>query len=129
MLGARAKRFRLCLEGHGLLDDAALLLADELAALIERRNTLAHGHLHWQPASAPVVPLSQSRHPDLAMVWILTDRGRGTSEKVSMAGLREDLHRAAALFMSLLRFAEHLIELAPRPTRFSGGVYLGRPTP
>lgn len=129
MFGARAQRFRSSLDDDGLLDDTASALADELDAVIARRNTIAHGFLHWQPVAAPVVPIRELLDRDLEMAWILTDRRRGTSEQVSMAGLREDLRRAAGLFMALLRFAEHFVERAPRPSTFPGGVYLGRPTP
>jgi hypothetical protein len=118
----------------GLIDRRATQLLDECRAVGERRNTLAHGTISPRLFNAAqpdlvVVPVDEIGGASLAIEWILTDRRTGARERVSMTRLRQDLENAHGLVGDLLNYAEELVERAPRPKHFQGGVLLGASTP
>jgi hypothetical protein len=61
------------------------------------------------------------------MEWVMADRHSRTSERISMVGLRSDLHAAIGAFAAMLAYAESFVERAPRPINFCGRTYLGPP--
>jgi len=125
MIGARLDRFERGLIEHGLLDDQARARLDDLRAVVRRRNQLAHGTLQCRPTR--IVPIKDLAHQDIDLEWVLEDRRARQSERVSMAGLRDDLADAIGTFAAMLAYAETFVELAPAPVHFHSGAYLSAP--
>jgi len=123
-LGRRISQFEAALEAHGLVTPEARAVVRDLRAVASRRNQLAHGTIERRMTR--VVPIAELSHADLEVEWVLLDR-RGDQERLSMAGLREDVYMAAGAFSALLAYAEWFVEIAPRPQFFSGGRYLPNP--
>jgi hypothetical protein len=63
------------------------------------------------------------------MEWVMKSRRSKAVERITMSRLRQDLHDAIGCFRRMLLYAERLVEVAPWPTNFRGGRYLGEPTP
>lgn len=122
-LGPRLDRLERALTAARLLDTDAVERLAGLRAVATRRNQLAHGTTYWRPLQ--VVPIRELGRRTIQLEWILVDRRTRESERVSMAGLREDLQIAIGTFEEMLAFGERIVERAPRPAHFEGGVFLG----
>ncbi len=122
-IGPRIDRLDRLLSQVGLRQDAAAMLQD-LRDVVARRNTLAHGTIHCRPAE-PVQPGSWLA--GLQIEWVITSRRWRSFERISMAGLRQDLYDAIGSFSSMLQYAERFVETAPPPRNFGGGRFLGTP--
>ncbi|MEM8925997.1 MAG: hypothetical protein AAGD35_21030 [Actinomycetota bacterium] len=130
MIGSRITQLEHGLDRVGLLGPEAEAVLAELRAVVERRNQLAHGQIVSKIVGFPEsAGRLISADADVEVEWVLLDRRRRTSERLSMTGLREDLEAATAAFMATLGFAEWFVERAPWPEYFQGGAYLGVPTP
>lgn len=123
-IGPRLDQLGRLLISGGLLDDHAHTLLTDLRAIVDRRNELAHGTLHWQPVGNPK-PLRDLT--DIELEWVIRSRRSHSVRRITMSGLRQNLYEAIAAFSSMLQFAEALVEVAPRPRHFRGGRYLGSP--
>ena len=124
--GLRLGSFEQLLRDNQLLDNKASRTIADLRAIVATRNRLAHGTIYRRPTR--VAPIRELATFTVDVEWVLVDRRRGDTERVSMAGLRRTLHEAQGCFMALLAFAETFVEAAPTPTHFPGGWYLGSPT-
>ena len=111
----------------GLLDRQVIEQIEELRAVARRRNQLAHGTIHLRPLR--IVPIEALGRQDVEVEWVLVDRRSRESERISMAGLRQDLYDAIGAFTAMLAYAECFVEKAPRPFHFADGAYLAAPTP
>jgi hypothetical protein len=121
-IGPRLKLLEGLLSGAGLLDDNAVAVLGAARQVVARRNELAHGTIHWRPVE-PVKPGSWL--DEMELEWVITSRHSRTFKRITMAGLRQDLHEAISCFSSMLQYAEWFVETAPPPRNFSGGQYLG----
>lgn len=111
-----------------MLDAVAKGLIRDLQSVVNRRNQLAHGKLYCQVVGFPI-PAAELIAENLEVEWLLIDRRRQTSERISMLGLGRDLEEAAGMFSATPSFAAYFVERAPSPVNFRGGSYLGVPTP
>lgn len=125
--GSRIALLREWLTQCGLIDDETKRLLNDLDAVCKRRNQLAHGRIECWPTK--IVPIRELPTTDIEIAWHLIDRRAQVTERISMAGLREDVHEAQGCFMSLLKYGERFVEIAPHPTHFRDGQYLASPTP
>lgn len=116
MLEARLLKARL-------LDEEASHQMAGLRAAVARRNRLAHGTIHCRPTRA--VPINDLSRVELEIEWVLVDRRSRAVERISMAGLRQDLDDAIGAFSALLAYAEVFVERVPEPVNFVDGIYLG----
>jgi hypothetical protein len=125
-IGPRLNRLEKLLRRAGLRNRHVAELFNEIRSVIARRNELAHGTIHRRPVE-PVVPGSWV--DGIPLEWIITSRRSKTMERLTMSRLRQDLYDAIGCFSAMLEYAERFVEIAPRPTTFRGGRYLGAPTP
>ena len=125
-IGPRLDMLESRLRHAGLLDPQVIERIEELRAVARRRNQLAHGTIHLRPLR--IVPVEALGRRDVEVEWVLVDRRSRESERISMAGLRQDLEDAIGAFTALLAYAERFVEKAPRPSHFADGAYLAAPT-
>lgn len=123
-LGPRITRLEDLLRECNLLDDAAAERIADLRNVTARRNELAHGTIHWRPASKPI---KRALGFDVDMEWVIWSRRSHQTQRLTMAGLRADLDEAIGAFTATLSWAEALVEQAPRPAHFTTGSYISRP--
>lgn len=124
-IGPRLDRFESLARTASILDVEAEEILAELRRIVWRRNTLAHGTISWRPVG-PVRPGSWVH--DIELEWVLSDRRSGATERITMAGLRQDVHDAIGAFTGLLAYAEKFVRVSARPRNFGGGLYLAVPT-
>jgi len=126
-IGPRLAMLERHLRLAGLLDDEAVDCLAAARTTVDRRNRLAHGTVKRRPTR--VVPIS---------TWLmLILRSNGYSSIAGpmrrsgsrLARLRQDVYDAIGAFSGLLAYAESFVERAPTPRHFTGGHYLGAPTP
>jgi hypothetical protein len=125
-IGPRLNRLEKLLLRAGLRDRHVADLLNEIRRVVTRRNVLAHGTIHRRPVE-PVEPGSWI--DGIPLEWIITSRRSKTVERLTMSRLRQDLYDAIGCFSEMLQYAERFVEIAPWPTTFRGGRYLGAPTP
>ena len=125
-IGPRVDRLEKLLARANVLDSTAVAALDTIRQVVARRNEMAHGTIHCRPVE-PVEPGSWI--DGIPLEWILISRRTRTEERITMAGLRQDVNAAISAMSSMLRYAERFVEVAPRPRNHGGGRYLGAPTP
>jgi hypothetical protein len=125
-IGPRLDRFESLARTAGILDVEAEEILAELRRIVSRRNKLAHGTISCRPVG-PVRPGSWVH--DIELEWVLADRRSAATERITMAGLRQDVHDAIGAFTGLLAYAERFVRLAAAPRNFGGGLYLAVPAP
>lgn len=125
-IGPRVDRLERRLAKASILGAEAIAALAHVRRVVDRRNELAHGTIQVRPVGGSIVlPLPG----DLVIEWVITSRRSRTIERITMAGLRQDLDDSIACFSSLLRYAERFVESAPAPRNYCGGRYLTTPTP
>lgn len=125
-IGPRLDRLDNLLAGAGILDANAVAVLGAIRQVVARRNELAHGTIHCRP----VEPVHLGSWLDgIELEWVITSRRSRTFKRITMTGLRQDLHDAIGCFSSVLQYAEWFVESAPAPRNFDGGRYLGSPSP
>ena len=125
-IGPRLDRFESLARAASILDVEAEEMLAELRRIVWRRNKLAHGTMSWRPVG-PVRPGSWVH--DIELEWVLSDRRSGATERITMAGLRQDVYDAIGAFTGLLAYAERFVRVVAAPQNFGGGRYLAVPTP
>lgn len=123
-IGPRLDQLERLLSSGSLLDQHAEALFTDLRAIVNRRNELAHGTLHWQAVGGP---RPMRNRTDIELEWVIRSRRSRSARRITMAGLRQDLYEAIGAFSSMLQFAEALVETARPPRHFRGRTYLGGP--
>lgn len=113
-IGPRIKMLKKILGDRALLDETASRLLSDLRSVVNRRNELAHGTLYLQPVQ---FVLGQ-REVDLE--WKMRSRRYRSSRRITMSELRNDLYKAIGCFTELLKWSDHLLQLAPHPRHFRG---------
>jgi hypothetical protein len=122
----RVDRLEKLLTRAKTLDSAAVAALEKVRHAVARRNELAHGTIHCRPVE-PVEPGSWI--DGIPLEWNLVSRWARTEQRITMAGLRQDVNAAISAMSSMLLYAERFVEVAPRPRNYGGGEYLGAPTP
>jgi hypothetical protein len=125
-LGPRVSRLKKLLRRAKLLDATAVAALGAIRDALDRRNELAHGTIHCRPVE-PVEPGSWI--DGIPREWIIISRRTRNVQRITMAGLRQDVNAAISAMSSMLLYAERFVEVAPRPRNYGGGRYLGAPTP
>lgn len=97
-----------------LLDETASRLLSDLRSVVDRRNELAHGTLYLKPLQ---FVLGQR---DVDLGWKIRSRRDLSSRRITMSELRNDLYEAIGCFTELLKWSDHLLQLAPHPRHFRG---------
>jgi hypothetical protein len=123
-IGVRLDDLESLLASADLLDSDAVDVLEMLRRVVHRRNQLAHGTIYCR---RPVT--FGSWRDGIELEWVLADRRSGATERLTMAGLREDVYAAIGAFTGLLAYAERFVQVAPAPRNFPGGRYLATPTP
>lgn len=126
-IGPRLAQLSSKLRRAGLLDRLAEERLVDLRTIVRRRNQLAHGTIYCRPVR--MVPIKELGRQPIEVEWLLVDRRSRESERITMTGLRGDLHAAIGAFSAMLAYSEVFVERAPRPINFAGRTYLGAPTP
>ncbi|MCZ7525597.1 MAG: hypothetical protein M5U14_03930 [Acidimicrobiia bacterium] len=124
-IGPRLDRLESIARTAGILDVEAEGILAELRRVVRRRNNLAHGTISCRPVR-PVQPGSWIH--TIEFEWVLSDRRSGATERITMAGLRQDVCDAIGAFTGLLAYAEKFVRVAAAPRNFAGGMYLAAPT-
>lgn len=124
-IGPRLDRFEVLVRAAGVLDAEGEEVIAELRRVVWRRNRLAHGTIACRPVGPVQLGVPAQ---DIELEWVLYDRRSGATERITMAGLRQDVYDAIGAFTGLLGFTESLVRLAPVPHNFGGGRYLAVPT-
>ncbi len=126
-IGRRISAFESALVKAGLLTSTIEALLVDVRSVVTRRNELAHGSIWWQPTT--IQRMSElAASGEIEMVWLLVDRRTRKAQRLSMAGLRQDVYDAIGCFSAMLHYAEEFVRIAPRPVRFAGGAYLAAAT-
>jgi hypothetical protein len=125
-IGPRLDRFESLAGTAGILHVEAEEILAEVRGVVRRRNKLAHGTISCRPVR-PVRPGSWIK--DVEIEWVLSDRRSGATERITMAGLRQDVYDAIGAFTGLLAYAERFVQVAAAPHNFAGGMYLAAPAP
>jgi hypothetical protein len=121
----RLEQLNRLLVNAEIVDGRWNAILDDLRTIIDRRNDLAHGTLHCR-AVQPVEPACWL--DTIPLEWVIATRKHRTVERITMAGLRQDLRAAVGCFTSVLQYAEWFVEVAPTPVNFLGGRFLAPPT-
>lgn len=121
--GPRLDRFEHLMRGLEIRIAGMAQLVTDLRTVIAVRNRLTHGTIYRRPTR--MVPIADWPKSTIELEWVLLDRRDRTTQRVSMAGLRQTLNEAQGCVMGLLDLAERFVEIAPRPRHFPGGAYLG----
>jgi hypothetical protein len=125
-IGPRLDLLEKLLAAVNMLDADAFAVLGGVRRVAVRRNELAHGTIH----SRPIEPVGPGSWLDgIPLEWVITSRRSRTAERITMAGLRQDLCDAIGCFSSILQYAERFVEAAPPPRCYGGGHYLALPTP
>jgi hypothetical protein len=125
-IGPRVDCLEKLLARANILDAVAIAVLGKIRCVAARRNELAHGTIHCRPVE-PVEP--ESWLDGVPVEWILISRRTRTVERITMAGLRQDVKAAISAMSSTLLYAERFVDVAPHPRHYAGGRYLAAPTP
>jgi hypothetical protein len=121
-IGPRLEQLTHLLEERNLIDSKASELLVEVRTIVQRRNELAHGTIHYRPVGGmPPLPLKG----DIEFEWVISSRRSPEPQRLTMSQLREDLYEAIGCFMALLAYSDRWMAQVPPPRYFKGGHYLG----
>ena len=124
-IGPRLDRLEKLLAAVNMFDADASAALEGVRRVAIRRNELAHGTIHCRP----IEPVELGGWLDgIPLEWIIISRRSRTIERITMAGLRQDLYDSITCFSSMLQYAEQFVEVALPPRNYGGGRYIATPT-